>query len=307
MSGVMALHARGMVHRDLSPRNLLLRSDGRLVVADFGTVRHLDDATMTANENFGSLLYISPQQFEDAHSAQPSDDLFSIGQIAWHLLIGRPPMGAVRAVRGLRDDVPKDLSDLIEALRSDNPRWRADADRAITTLTHVLGAPPRVGADDQAIDDGVRLVASSRLGGSVDADPRPTPDYVLAFEAAGSASLAPIVAFELRNGTTLAVSDMGLVDTGADHSLFPLFMMELLGVSNEDCERHMFEAAAGAGQILTMDTPLMMSILDQEFPIKASFGETPITLLGRNDVLAHFEVTIDQRKQVLRLKPVGDG
>jgi hypothetical protein len=306
IAGLMELHARGMVHRDLSPKNLLLRPDERLVVADFGTVRHLDDPTVTASENLGSLLYISPQQFDNAHSASPSDDLYSIGQIAWHLLIGRPPQGNTPPVQALRHDVPVALSQLVEGLRAYDEAERPKANDALSALIELTGVPPRVGREGRQLDKAVRRAASAQLGGPVHANAGSGRDYLLPFRAAGPASLAPLVEFELRNGPAQAISDMGLVDTGADYSLFPLYFMEILDISRDECQEHVFEGSAGSGSLFVAPTPLTISILGQVFSIEAKFGDTPIPLLGRNDVLAHFEVTIDQRRQTVRLKPVAN-
>jgi serine/threonine protein kinase len=94
--GLADMHRASLLHRDLTPKNLLLTTEGRLVVADFGTVRHLDDVTLTAaGEHFGSLIYISAQHFENPHTALTQDDLYSVGQIAFEMLTGLRPQGNV--------------------------------------------------------------------------------------------------------------------------------------------------------------------------------------------------------------------
>jgi serine/threonine protein kinase len=121
LAGVAALHHRGFVHRDLSPKNLMIREDGSLLVADFGTVRHLGDETLTSNrDQIGSLIYISSDQFDDAHSACPQDDVFSLGQIAWELLAGVRPTGNPASIHEVRSDLPPGLGELIEAMRSND-------------------------------------------------------------------------------------------------------------------------------------------------------------------------------------------
>jgi DNA-binding NarL/FixJ family response regulator len=94
LSGVNALHERGLVHRDITAKNVLFRQSGEAVVADFGTVRHLDDTTITSSrDHIGSLLYIPPEQFEDPHDVDTRADVFSIGQLAFYLFTGKFPFG----------------------------------------------------------------------------------------------------------------------------------------------------------------------------------------------------------------------
>jgi hypothetical protein len=98
--GVAAMHLADMVHRDLSPKNLLLRADGALVVGDFGTVRHLDDEAISdTGAALGSLIYISRQQFGNSHTATARDDVYSLGQIAYELLSGWRPSYALTLPR----------------------------------------------------------------------------------------------------------------------------------------------------------------------------------------------------------------
>lgn len=141
-AGVAALHHQGLVHRDLSPKNLMLRDDGTLAVGDFGTVRHLDDATMTQEQlGIGSLIYISEQQFDNAHQAEPRDDVFSLGQIAWQLLAGRRPVGNVPPIGTVRPSLPEGLGDFVESARDNNPARRpADAEVALATLRDIITA-----------------------------------------------------------------------------------------------------------------------------------------------------------------------
>jgi serine/threonine protein kinase len=139
LKGVAALHGGGVVHRDISPKNLLSRADGTVVVADFGTVRHADDETLTHDgDALGSLIYVSRQQFDDPRHATPRDDIFSCGQIAWQLLAGRRPVGNTPSLTVLRPDVSPQLVALIERMRHDDPDERpADASGALTELTEL--------------------------------------------------------------------------------------------------------------------------------------------------------------------------
>jgi serine/threonine-protein kinase len=87
-----ARDARGellrVIHRDLSPANILLSSSGEVKIADFGVARALKDAASTATKSVvGNAGYMAPEQAR----AQPMDersDLFSLGVILWEMLTG---------------------------------------------------------------------------------------------------------------------------------------------------------------------------------------------------------------------------
>ncbi len=129
--GTAALHDAGLVHRDLSPKNLLIARDGRLVVGDFGTVRHLNDTTITTSPHaLGSLIYISTQQFDDPHGARPADDVFSLGQIAYEMLTGHRPLGNAPPLADARPDAPSDVTMFVDRMRSHARERRPGTARA---------------------------------------------------------------------------------------------------------------------------------------------------------------------------------
>jgi len=95
-STLSVLHASGVIHRDLSPRNVMVRPDGTPVLVDFGFAL-ASGANPAARERLqreaapaGTLLYMAPEQI----LGEPSDaraDLYSLGCILYEALTGRPP------------------------------------------------------------------------------------------------------------------------------------------------------------------------------------------------------------------------
>jgi predicted Ser/Thr protein kinase len=80
-------HAPPLIHRDLSPDNLVIDNDGNLILIDFGAANELlGTATGTL---VGKQCYISPEQFRG--KAQPASDLYSLGATMHYLLTGRDP------------------------------------------------------------------------------------------------------------------------------------------------------------------------------------------------------------------------
>ena len=86
------VHQEGVVHGDLKPGNVLVRSAGDVVLADFGGARLTDASKISAGlapGTQGTPLYLAPEQFRGAPAA-PTTDLFAAGAILWELATGTP-------------------------------------------------------------------------------------------------------------------------------------------------------------------------------------------------------------------------
>jgi response regulator RpfG family c-di-GMP phosphodiesterase/tRNA A-37 threonylcarbamoyl transferase component Bud32 len=90
LEGLGYAHARGVIHRDVKPPNILLNDDGRIKITDFGIAR-IDTSTLTQiGEVMGSPGYMSPEQFA-GNEIDARSDIYSAGVIAYELLTGRKP------------------------------------------------------------------------------------------------------------------------------------------------------------------------------------------------------------------------
>lgn len=112
-------HSRGMVHRDIKPENVLIASDGRVKLADFGLVRAAADAKVTSNSVIvGTVAYLAPEQVT-GESISPASDVYSAGILLFELLTGTTPFIADSslgvAMKRLNEDVPPP-SELIDGV-----------------------------------------------------------------------------------------------------------------------------------------------------------------------------------------------
>lgn len=89
-----SVHRLGVVHRDLSPGNILLTADGRPKIADFALAVRPESGTRhtLGREITGTPRYMAPEQIDPAIGAVgPATDLYALGAILYELMTGRPP------------------------------------------------------------------------------------------------------------------------------------------------------------------------------------------------------------------------
>lgn len=147
---------RGVVHRDISPHNVLLSWEGAVKVSDFGIAKARSASEATASAFIkGKPAYMSPEQA----NGQPLDgrsDLFAVGVMLWEMLCGRRLFvaedtratlaavlfGQIPRPRTVRGNLPKDLERVVmKLLERDLPARYATAEDAIRDLLACDDAP----------------------------------------------------------------------------------------------------------------------------------------------------------------------
>jgi len=85
-------HARGVVHRDIKPGNMMLTPEGVVKLMDFGIARSTDDLKLTQTGTaVGSLYYMSPEQIQGVTAPDARSDLYSVGVSLYELVTGKRP------------------------------------------------------------------------------------------------------------------------------------------------------------------------------------------------------------------------
>ncbi|HEY1013867.1 MAG TPA: serine/threonine-protein kinase, partial [Herpetosiphonaceae bacterium] len=82
-------HAKGVIHRDVKPSNVMVANDGRIVLTDFGLAMDVQQGSV--GEVFGSSHYIAPEQARRSSDAVPQSDLYALGVMLYEMLTGIVP------------------------------------------------------------------------------------------------------------------------------------------------------------------------------------------------------------------------
>ncbi|MDF6046445.1 serine/threonine protein kinase [Streptomyces sp. JH14] len=132
-SGLSAAHAAGLVHRDLKPQNVMVRTSGLVKILDFGLVKVLSDTdpqlTMTG-ETLGNITYASPELLAGEGPLDGRSDLYAVGCLLHHMLTGHPPFRG----RGPAELVTQHLTAIPPRLADRG----VDAPAALQDLSHAL-------------------------------------------------------------------------------------------------------------------------------------------------------------------------
>ena len=94
-AGLDALHASGLVHRDVKPSNVMLDQDGRALLCDFGLAKGRAYTVLTSpGQVMGTLDYIAPELIRTGH-ATGATDIYALGCVVFECLAGAPPFGGL--------------------------------------------------------------------------------------------------------------------------------------------------------------------------------------------------------------------
>ncbi|WP_062202129.1 Stk1 family PASTA domain-containing Ser/Thr kinase [Demequina salsinemoris] len=164
LDALAAAHRLGLVHRDIKPENVLLDTDGRAKLADFGLARAVEDAASTTTTSgliMGTVAYLSPELVSHG-TTSAGTDLYAVGILLFEMITGRQPFTgddphAVASMHVHEDMpvpsahvpwLPTEVDGLVQRLTARDPQDRpADAAAALVELRAV-----RAVMDDPTLD-----------------------------------------------------------------------------------------------------------------------------------------------------------
>jgi TolB-like protein len=167
-------HARGIVHRDVKPSNIMIAGE-HAVLVDFGVAQAVEEAIdITGGHFVGTTQYMAPEQFTSA-DVDGRADVYSLAVVIFEVLTGRFPdeitaegpapqsrkTRTLRSLTGLRTEVPRELSDLVRQALASEPEARLASATALRDGLEAALAQPKRRFNRRAL--GVLAVAAAAI------------------------------------------------------------------------------------------------------------------------------------------------
>ncbi len=125
-------HQQGVVHRDVTPANMLVTAAGEVKLTDFGLSKSFGDPLLTnCGEILGSLPYLAPERLKGATQPDQRSDLYSVGAILYELLTGHKPFGMNRRLAPVLTDTEDEPLPPSQRDPGVSPRWDEIIHRAL--------------------------------------------------------------------------------------------------------------------------------------------------------------------------------
>lgn len=166
LSALSHAHAQGVIHRDVTPANLIVTPDGIVKLTDFGVAKSCGDLELTSRgEVIGSLHYMAPEQVKGGSNPDPRSDVYSVGAILYEM-VTRRKLFDVENVLALMlaqvETTPKPPTELdpnlspewdaliLKALAKDPNGRYASADEFLEVLQRFLSEPSPIAEEPES-------------------------------------------------------------------------------------------------------------------------------------------------------------
>ncbi|MBO3093674.1 Stk1 family PASTA domain-containing Ser/Thr kinase [Cellulomonas dongxiuzhuiae] len=185
LDALAAAHRAGLVHRDVKPENVLIASDDRVRVADFGLARAVTEVTSTTTGTvLGTVAYLAPELVQRGAS-DARTDVYATGVMLFEMLTGRQPFTGETAIQvafqhvtseipapsTLVDWLPSEVDELVGALAAHSPEDRPlDAGAALLLVRRT-----RLALDDVTLDRRAEVPPTVVLPAATDLDETDLP------------------------------------------------------------------------------------------------------------------------------------
>jgi serine/threonine-protein kinase len=117
-------HQQGVVHRDVTPANVIVTAEGEVKLTDFGLSKSFGDPLLTnCGDILGALPYLAPERLKGVTQPDRRSDLFSIGAILYEHLTGQKPFGADRRLAPVITDSEAEPQPPTQLEPSLAPQW----------------------------------------------------------------------------------------------------------------------------------------------------------------------------------------
>ncbi len=203
-TGLAHAAARGVVHRDVKPSNIIITPAGRAKLVDMGLARHLDgpaDGVTQSGVTLGTFDYISPEQALEPRSADARSDIYSLGCTFYHALTGQPPVPEGTAAkklhhhqhvappdpRQLSPAIPDDVAAVLGRMMAKDPHQRYQRPEDLVHDLLALARRLEPAANLPGAEEGGVLWVDARL-------PAPAPRLPGLLAAAAVLAVAALVA-----------------------------------------------------------------------------------------------------------------